>query len=345
VPIGGGFNATPRDWPAMGSVVEYVDQRAPGRQGRDMPSYLYLPNRLGHLETYSVRLDRPGQYAGWLGGAYNPLATAVQKRDARDNPYFRPCTDEELDFRIPDMTLTESLTLDALDRRTSLLGQLDAGRRRLENGRAAQSLDRFRARALRLLTSARLRAALDIRREPAAVRDRYGRHLFGQSTLMARRLVEAGARFVTVGWDTVDGYSWDSHVHSNDVRQYLLPGLDQALAALLADLSDRGLLDETLVVCLGEMGRTPRIDGNGGRNHWSMLFPAVLAGAGVRGGTLHGRSDRDAAWPLDGPVSPEDLAATVYHVLGIDPHLALPDALGRPVPLLDRGAPLTALFG
>jgi hypothetical protein len=296
------------------------------------------------LETYSVRLDRPGQYAGWLGIAYNPLATNIQKRNTQDNPYFRPCTDDELDFRIPDMTLDATLTRDALGRRVSLLDQLDAGRRHLDGSRAVRTLGQFHERALRLLTSDRLRAALDVRREPAALRDRYGRHLFGQSCLLARRLVEAGARFVTVGWDTVDGYSWDSHVHSNDVRQHLLPGLDQALASLLVDLDTRGLLAETLVVCLGEMGRTPRVTPQGGRNHWSMLFPAVLAGAGVRGGTVYGRSDRDAAWPLDRPVSPEDLAATVYHALGIDPHQPITDPQGRPVALLDGGTPLTSLF-
>jgi hypothetical protein len=345
IPIGGGFNATPRDWPAMGSVAEYVAQRSPGGVAREVPGYFYLPNHLGHLETYSVRLDRPGQYAGWLGAACNPLATNIQKRDARDNPYFRPCTDEELDFRIPDMTLGDGLTLDALDRRRSLLDQLDAGRRRLEAAPGVRSLGQLHARALRLLASERLRAALDVRREPPRLRDRYGRHLFGQATLLARRLVEAGARFVTVGWDTVDGYSWDSHVHSNDVRQYLQPGLDQALSALLEDLDERGLLAETLVLCLGEMGRTPRLSGDGGRGHWSMLFPALLAGAGVRGGTVYGRSDRDAAWPLERPVSPEDLAATVYHALGIDPHMTLTDPQGRPVPLLDGGAPLTSLFG
>jgi hypothetical protein len=344
IPIGGGFNATPRDWPALGSVVEYLDRRHAGRRTQEMPGFFYLPNRLGHLETYSVRLDRPGQYAGWLGTAYNPLASNIQKRGPNDNPFFRPMTDEELDFRIPDMTLDRGLTLDTLDRRASLLEQLDTGRRRLEAAGRVRSLGQLHQRALRLLTSEQLRMALDIRRESPRLRDNYGRHLFGQSALMARRLVEAGARFVTVAWDTVDGYSWDSHVHSNDVRQHLLPGLDQALSALLADLEDRGLLDETLVVCLGEMGRTPRITPNGGRNHWSMLFPALLAGGGIRGGTVYGRSDRDAAWPLERPVRPEDLAATIYHALGIDPHQAIIDPQGRPVALLEGAEPLRSLF-
>ena len=186
--------------------------------------------------------------------------------------------------------------------------------------------------------------ALDIRRESPELRDRYGRHLFGQSCLMARRLVESGVRFVTVHYDCVDGYSWDSHRNSDDVKKHLLPTFDQGCSALLADLSDRGLLDETLVVALGEMGRTPKGNATWGRNHWSTLFPALLAGAGVVGGTTYGRSDRLGERPDEGLVTPEDLAATVYRSLGIDPQLTLPDALGRPIPIVENGTPLTGLL-
>jgi uncharacterized protein (DUF1501 family) len=297
---------------------------------------------MGHLQTYSTRLDRPGQYAGWLGRGYDAMATDIRKRNAKDNPYFRDCTDDELDFRLQGMT-TE-LTLDRLESRQSLLEQFDAQQRRADAAGGVAAYDRLQERAFALVTSAQMRAALDIRREPAQLRDRYGRNLFGQSTLMARRLVEAGARFVTVGWDAVDGYSWDSHTHSDDVRQHLLPGLDRALSSLLIDLDERGLLDETLVVCLGEMGRTPKANARWGRNHWSTLFPAVLAGAGVRGGMLHGRSDKDAAFPLEDVVRPEDLAATVYHALGIDHELRIPDPQGRPVALVEDGRPLRGLF-
>jgi uncharacterized protein (DUF1501 family) len=176
------------------------------------------------------------------------------------------------------------------------------------------------------------------------VRDRYGRHLFGQSTLLARRLVEAGTRFVTVAWDAVDGYSWDSHLSSNDVRDHLVPGLDQALSGLLADLDERGLLDETLVVAVGEMGRTPKANATWGRNHWSTLFPAVLAGGGVRGGMVYGTTDRDAAYALDHPTSPEDLAATIFACLGIDPETRIADRQDRPVPLVEGGAPVRAIL-
>ena len=345
IPIGGGFNATEKDWPAMGSIVEYLDQRAPGGSTREIPSYVYLPNRMGHLETYSFLLDRPGQYAGWLGRGYDAMATDIRKRDDKDNPYFRECTDEELDFRVKGLARDEALTLDRLEKRKSLLEQFDGERRRLDQGKLADSYRHFQERALSLVVSEKTRQALDIRREPSDVRDRYGRHLFGQSTLMARRMVEAGARFVTVGWDCPDGYSWDSHLNSNDVAKHLIPGLDQAMSALIEDLDRRGLLDETLVVCVGEMGRTPQANGSWGRGHWSTLFPAVLAGGGVRGGITRGKSDKDAAYPVERPISPEDLAATVFHSLGIDHETRVADAQGRPTPLLEGARPLVEIFG
>jgi hypothetical protein len=335
-----GVDATDADWPAIGSVIEHLDQQGARSRPRPFPSYVYLPNRLGHIQGY----DRLGQYGGWLGRAYNALATDVGKRGPADNPYFRPCTDDELDFRIKGLAAGADLTLERMQRRRSLLEQFEAGRRELLAERE-ETHDRIRQRALELVTSEKVRTALDVRREPDRLRDRYGRHLFGQATLMGRRMIEAGARFVTVLWDAPDGYSWDSHVHSNDVKNHLLPGLDQALSALLADLNERGLLDETLVVCLGEMGRTPQGTAQWGRGHWSYCFPAVLAGAGIRGGGLYGRSDRDAAYPVENPVSPEDLAATIFDALGIDPHGFIHDRQGRPVTLVDGGRPLRELFG
>lgn len=339
-------DATEKDWPAMGSVVEYLDQRTDARrtleQRRDFPSYVYLPNPLGHIQGY----DRSGQYAGWLGRSYNALATRIPKRDKDDNPYFRDCTDDELNFRVPGCEVRPGVTLDRTRRRVGLLEQFDEARRELDRARSVREYDRFRAKALDLVTSERMRAAFDIGRESAALRDRYGRHLFGQSALMGRRMLEAGARFVTVLWDCPDGYSWDSHLTSDDVGKYLLPGLDQTLSALLEDMSARGLLDETLVVCVGEMGRTPKPDTpKWGRGHWSYCFPAVLAGAGIRGGALYGRSDKDAAWPVDQPVSPAALAATIFHALGISPDTRIHDAFGRPIPVLEGGQPLVELFG
>jgi hypothetical protein len=309
-----------------------------------LPNYVVLPNFLGRLQEYKFQLIRPGETAGWLGRGYEPLVTRIDKRDSKDNPYWRDCTDDELTFQIDGLLSPVDVTLDRLQRRQSLLEQFDDRRLRLD-GSASSSYDRFQQRALSLVTSEATRQALDLRREPAALRDRYGRHLFGQSTLMARRLVEAGVRFVTVHYDGPDGYSWDSHLNSRDVEKSLLPTFDQALSSLLVDLDERGLLDETLVVALGEMGRTPKANANWGRDHWSTLFPAVLAGAGIRGGTLFGDTDKDAAYAVTQPTSPEDLAATIYHALGIDPELRLPDSQGRPTPVVDGGRPITAIFG
>ncbi len=337
VPIGGGFNATEKDWPTYGSVVDYLDTRRPGAAAPDMPAFVYLPNRLGHLQTYSTKLDRPGQYAGWLGRGYDPLATAIRKRDDKDNPFFRDCADAELDFRITGLALDEGLSLDRMASRRSLVEQFDQARRQLDRSRVEAAYDQFRQRALALVSSEKVRQALDVHSEPAATRDRYGRHLFGQSTLVARRLVEAGTRFVTVAWDAPDGYSWDSHTSSDDVKNHLLPGFDQALSALLDDLHERGLLDETLVVATGEMGRTPKGNDRWGRGHWSTLFSSVLAGVGIQGGRVYGSSDRDAAYALDHPTSPEDLAATIFERLGIDPHQRIADQQGRPVPLVEGG--------
>lgn len=344
IPIGGGFSATSRDWPSMGSVVEYLGQHETRRTSTNLARYAVVPSRLGHLEAQGQYI-RPGEYAGWLGQTYNPLTTrAMNKRDNNDNPFWRHCTDAELDFQIEGLAFPNDLQLDRVNARRSLLQQFEAQRAEVLANPRTRDHDRFQERALALATSEQTRRALDIRREPTRLRDFYGRGLFGQATLMARRLVEAGVRFVTVHYDCCDGYSWDSHLNSNDVRHHLLPTFDQALAALLVDLDERGLLDETLVVAIGEMGRTPQANPDWGRGHWSTLFPAVLAGAGVRRGAVYGSSDRNAAYATDRPVSPEDLAATIYHALGIDPHLQLPDAQGRPTTIVEGGRPVLELF-
>jgi hypothetical protein len=287
---------------------------------------------------------RPGEYAGWLGRGYNPLTTKIERRNTEDDPYWRDCTDEELAFEIAGLSGASDLTIERSRRRASLVDEFDQSRKEFEAKRT-RDYDRFRERAFALTTSERTRSALDIRREPDAVRDRYGRHLFGQSVLLARRLVEAGVRFVTVHYDCCDGYGWDSHRDSNDVNKHLLPTMDQAVASLIEDLDASGRLEETLVVCLGEMGRTPKANANWGRDHWSTLFPALITGAGIRRGEAFGASDKDAAYALDPPASPEDLAATIYSALGIDPELRLPDAQGRPTAIVEEGRVMEELFG
>lgn len=341
IPIGGGFNATPQDWPALGSVV---DRQLKAGRDVDLPGYFVIPNSLGRLQEFATRLRRPGEYGGWLGRGADPLTTEVDKKNNKDNPYWRDCTDKELTFAIEGLMAKGELTVDRMENRESLLQQFDQVRRELDKPLAFQAYDRFQTRALSLVASEKTRQALDITCEPDALRDRYGRHLFGQSALMARRLVEAGARYVTVHYDAPDGYGWDSHVNSKDVKNHLMPTFDQGLSALLTDLEERGLLDETLVVAVGEMGRTPTPSGDWGRGHWSTLFPAVLAGGGIRRGGLYGESDKNAAYATSPTVGPEDLAATIYHLLGIDPDLRLPDATGRPFPINEGGRVLTEIF-
>lgn len=342
-------DATDKDWPAFGSVISYLDAQAARGPASSFPSYVYLPRLLGHFAGYDIN----GMYAGWLGKAYNPMATRIQKRDSADNPYFRDCTDDELDFRLNGLERLPGMTLDRLDQRQSLLTQFDAERVRLDQHAAIRNYSGLQQRAVSLLSSPQIAEAFDIRREKAELRDRYGRNLFGQSLLMGRRMIEAGARFVTVAWDlAVRGDvcgSWDMHSCLERVmKDHLLPGLDYGFSALLDDLQDRGLLDETLVFVAGEMGRTPQFQNRGaqdGRDHWTYCFPCLFAGAGVRGGITYGQSDKDAAYPISHPVSPADLAATIYETLGISPDLRIPDAQGRPVSLVENGRALRELFG
>jgi hypothetical protein len=342
VPIGGGFAPTPRDWPSIGSAIDMLDSRraiTPPSHG----CYFVVPNSLGRLKE-AGQYRRPGEHAGWIGQAYNPITTKIDKKDLVDNPYWRNCSDSELTFQIDGLAPGEGMAASRLSDRISVLDQIDGARRAFDN-RPLSELSRFREKAMALMTSGAIRDALDVCRENERTRDRYGRHLLGQSCLTARRLVEAGARHVTVHYDCVDGYSWDSHTHSKDVHHHLLPTLDQALSALIADLDDRGMLKKTLVVAIGEMGRTPQANAQWGRGHWSTLFPALVAGAGTRRGEIFGQSDKDAAHPISLPVSPEDLAATIYHAMGHNPETRLTDNLGREVTLVDNGRVVNELFG
>jgi Protein of unknown function (DUF1501) len=341
VPIGGGFSPTPKDWPSMGAVVEYVDQQRLGI-GRPLSSNMVVPNSLGRLQE-AGQYPRPGEHAGWLGARYNPLTTRIDKKSLTDNPYWRDCTDDELTFQLEGMSQREGITLDRVLNRQSLLTQFNDQRRQLDRN-GVLAMDPFRQRALALVTSDKTRQALDIKLEQPELREKYGRHLFGQSCLMARRLIEAGVRFVTVHYDCVDGYSWDSHLHSDDVKKSLLPTFDQGYSALIRDLDERGMLDETLVIATGEMGRTPKANAQWGRDHWSTLFSLQIAGAGIPGGTTYGQSDKQAAYALENPVSPEDLAATVYHALGINHQLRVPSADGRPTAIVDGGSPVMGLW-
>ena len=250
-----------------------------------------------------------------------------------------------------DAQLRRGLTLDRMDRRRTLLQQLDDEQRRIANSKPAQSLDRFHEMAYSLITSEKLRQALDVGQEPIEVRERYGMTLFGQSALTARRLLESGCPLVSVFWDEykVVNTAWDTHYnHFMRMGNELLPAFNAAMSRLLLDLDDRGLLDDTLVMCLSEHGRTPKIDNlnrGGGRGHWSQAYSVMLAGAGIRPGTVVGESDAQGAFVKDRPVSPEDILATMYHLKGIESDTVIPDRLRRPVRLTATGSVISELLG
>ncbi len=327
--------ANPNHPPSMGSVCEYL--RRPGER---LPAYVCLPNHLGWGEAGR----RPGIYGGFLGGRYDPLCAECEPSYDRgahiqDRGKPAPLRGEP---RLPSSRLEGGLTLDRLDRRRTLLGQLEDRAREMD--RRGDAHGRARGLAFDVLTSARLRSCFDLEREPAPLRERYGRTLFGSSVLVARKLVEAGVRFVNVFWDNYaprfqsKDYGWDTHeVNFITLRERYLPWLDHTYSALMEDLEARGLLDEVLVVTVSDFGRTPRVNRDAGRDHWSYCYSVMLAGAGVRGGTVYGASDAQAAFVKDNPVSPADLCATIYECLGIDPEMPVHDRVGRPVPVAQGG--------
>ncbi len=249
----------------------------------------------------------------------------------------------------PAATLPADISAERFTRRRSLLEQLDAGRRAVDAAGGPGEFDKHRELAYSLVASDRVGHALDVRQESAPVRDRYGMTLFGQSCLAARRLVEAGSRFVTVFWDEygLAGSAWDTHSnHYPRMKEELCPGFDRGYAGLITDLDERGLLDETLVLCISEHGRTPKLANvsGGGRDHWSRAYSAVLAGGGVTRGAVLGRTDKIASDVQERPVSPKDVLATSYHLLGIDPETLLSDRLGRPLALTPNGRVLSEIL-
>jgi hypothetical protein len=323
------FTPTENDFPHLGAQVAF------GRPATGaVPTAVSLPDPVGD-GPYPC----PGQTGGFLGASYAPLAV---HGDPADGAFTVPGLEEVTDGRR------------AADRE-GLLGGLDRGLGRLADDGRVADLGRYQRQAIRLLTSAATRRAFDLRAEPDRVRDRYGRHKYGQSLLLARRLVEAGVRLVTVYWGgrvNTPVPHWDTHVNNNRrLRDELLPPFDQCFSAFLEDLAQRGLLASTLVVCTGEFGRTPRFGqftGNGvdatGRDHWAQCYSLLLAGGPQPGGRVIGRSDRFAAYPAEDPVTPQDLTASLLHALGIDPAREVRDNFLRTVPL-SEGRVRPALFG
>jgi hypothetical protein len=332
-------NTTTRDTnpPSMGSVCEYL-RRRPG----DLPDYVYMPTYLG----WGQAIRRPGPYAGFLGQRYDALYTECMPHKAPGTPAPRagyPAVALGLP-RLPQSTLAEGVTLDRLNSRRSLLGQIDDQVRRMESQPTLGNFGRTQQRAFNILTSRQVREAFSLEREDPRLCDAYGGNLFGNCTLIARRLVEAGVRFVNVTWDLfwdrvqIDYDCWDTHTRNFHIlRDVNLPNFDRTFSALMQDLQDRGMLDETLVVVTSEMGRTPRVNGAGGRDHWTFCYSMFMAGAGIRGGTVCGESDAQAAYVKDRPVSTSDVCATIYQCLGINPDMTVEDRSGRPMPVANGG--------
>jgi hypothetical protein len=326
------YFAKPSDHPGMGAVCQYFGV---GRRG-DLPGYVVLPAFPG----YSQGLRRAGPYGGYLGGRYDPLFSTCDptwpKPTVGDADFYNPALVPMGDPKLP--SLTSDLTLDALDRRRSLVEQFDAHAASLHTSASAAGHAERRRQAFDLLLSDAARNAFDLQKEPHKLRERYGRDLFGSSTLLARRLVEAGVTFVAVHTEAKGNGHWDTHENNfNMLRHWLLPFLDRAVTALVEDLDARGLLATTLVVVTGDMGRTPRINGKAGRDHWPQCGFCLLAGAGVKAGYVHGSTDKTASYPKDHPVSSGDLVATIYHLLGVDPEATVPDQTRRPTHISHGG--------
>jgi uncharacterized protein (DUF1501 family) len=294
-----------------------------------MPRFVQLPQ----LATDVGNLT-PGQFAGYLGRQYDPMAILHDPSAP--------------DFDVADLTLRPDVSPARLDDRQALLRLVDQQARALEQSATARALDVYQDRAVRLLTNPAIRQAFDLNRESVALRDRYGRDALGQSCLLGRRLIEAGVKLVTVcsgfGGKTPQD-AWDTHEDNfRKLKNQLLPPLDRAVSALLDDLQQRGLSRRTLLLVMGEFGRTPRINARAGRDHWEHCYSVMLSGGGVRPGHVHGRSDRNGAYPVQGRVfTPADIAATVYQCLGIDPHAEVNDQAGRPL-RLTQGEPMTELL-
>lgn len=305
LPPGATHMASRNDWPCYASAMQYLRPRADG-----LPSGVLLPTYLHNGYGFS------GQHGGFMGSKYDPWQLTRDPNAA--------------DFRLEELHLLPGLTVDRVNDRRTLLNSLDQQRRDLESTASAADRSARMRDAYTLLTSgAQFREAFDLDREPAALRDRYGRHSFGQSLLLARRLVEAGMPIIQANMGSMN--NWDTHGQNfKQLKDRLLPPFDQGLAALLEDLNERGLSGETLVVVVGEFGRTPQINATAGRDHWSGVFSAVFAGAGVRGGQAIGVSDAQAAYPVTRGWRPADLGATIYAALGIDPRSQIIDQIGRP---------------
>lgn len=306
----------PNDYPSLAALVSAL---RPTRHG--LPSAISLPRRLANNGGAN---PWPGTDGGFLG--------------RRCNPWFLDCDPSEEGFSGPVGAANGMSPLE-LDARRSLLSQLNGQLDQMQATAAVSNLDLYRQQALDLIAGGQARKAFDLRQESDKLRDQYGRTQYGQSVLLARRLVEAGVSLVQVQWVSADkkkpnSGGWDTHEkHSESVKGWLLPVMDQVYSTLITDLDQRGLLDETLVCWVAEFGHTPKFNAKGGRDHWGRAFSIALAGGGIRGGIVLGQSDKHAADPITNPTRPADYLATVFHCLGYEPETQVRDIEGRPLPI------------
>ncbi len=309
------------DFPSFGSALSYLTSAGQVSHPTDSLTNVALPHVMHNV------VDLPGQNAGFLGGQYDPLQISHDP--------------SRTDFNVPNLKLPAGVTEERMTRRLSLLQSVNG---RLKKAGGA-SVDLYHERATQLLHREPLQRAFRLHEESDSVRDRYGRHTLGQSLLLARKLVESGVRFINVNDKIYNGQdvNWDSHANVFPRHRELLVPFDQGFSALIEDLTDRGLLDSTLVIVTGEFGRSPRINANAGRDHWPDCYSVVFAGGGVKPGSTFGESDSMGAYPLSNAVTPGDLAATIFWRFGVDPQHQIHDPLGRPAPIAE-GQPVKGLF-
>lgn len=332
--------ASSTDPPDIGAICQYL-----GLGPADVPGAVCMPCFPGSGEK---GWRRRGPYGGFLGKTYDPLFTRCNpsfEREPKVN-YYDPVLPVGEPF-LPGAESIDELPAIRLGRRRSLLGQLDTLTAQVESSPAVATMDDAMRRAFAMMTTSRTREAFDLSSEPAAVREAYGASLTGNCLLAARRLVEVGVPFVSVHQEIFEHYGHSYDMHENNfgmLKGFNLPLLDRVVPTLLEDLDGRGLLATTLVVVMGEMGRSPRVNGKAGRDHWPQCGFSLLFGGGTRQGLVHGSSDRIGSLPSSHPVSPPDLVATFYHLLGIDPSLTVRDRTGRPVPIAHGGEPVRDLL-
>lgn len=317
--LGGG--AKPDDHPSIGSVTAQL--RPPVA---NVVPYVSMPFV---TQEGAGGPPQPGFFGGWLGKPRDPL--------------FITRNPNAPDFRLPELSLSAELDHARFDARRQLTAKL--GTAGNSPDRTLADMDGFRAKAFDLLTSPETSRAFQLDREPPKVRDAYGRNVYGQSVLLARRLIEAGTRVTCISWAPDANATWDTHGNNfKKLKDELLPQLDLAYSALVNDLIDRGILDRTLVCVMGEFGRTPKVNAAAGRDHWNFCYSLLLAGGGMKEGFVYGSSDKIGAKPSTNPTSPADIIATVYQCLGIPPDTELRDRLNRPLAVVPWGKPVSELI-